>query len=110
VVVFLLVLPIFWWLRFVWWYLENETTHLNNYLLVKDITPEEEEYLKSTPNYAYYQSLVLKYSQVPSEQLESLGTKYDIYFLLFQVFCFLFVYGVLSMIGNSFYRYEFVKK
>jgi hypothetical protein len=89
--------------------LENETSQLNNYLAVKDITPEEEEYLKTTVQYTYYQSLILKYSDIPDKELRSMSTKNDVSFLLFSILNFIFIYGVFTMILSSFYKRELLK-
>ena len=97
-------------IKFVWEYLENSTVHLNNYLSVKDITAEEEAYLKQNGNYNYYQSLKLEYSHFSDKELKSMSSKYDIYFILFNIFSFSFVYWLLHMILCSFYKRELLKK
>jgi hypothetical protein len=76
---------------------------------VKNITPEEEEYLKTTPQYSYYQSLIVKYSDIPEDELKSMGVKNDVSFLLFSVLSFILIYGVFTMILSSFYKRELLK-
>jgi hypothetical protein len=109
IVVLLIILPFAIGFKFTWGYLEHETSTLNNYLAVKDITLEEEEYLKTTPQYAYYQSLVIKYSDLSESELKSKSTKNDISFFLFNIFSFIFIYWVFIMILSSFYKRELLK-
>jgi len=109
IIIMLIISPFIFIIQLVWGYLENETSQLNNYLAVKDITPEEEEYLKTTVQYTYYQSLILKYSDIPYKELRSMSTKNDVSFLLFSILNFIFIYGVFTMILSSFYKRELLK-
>lgn len=108
-VILLIISPFAFTVKFIWGYLEHEASHLNNYLVVKNITPEEEEYLKTTPQYSYYQSLIVKYSDIPEDELKSMGVKNDVSFLLFSVLSFILIYGVFTMILSSFYKRELLK-
>lgn len=100
----ILLCPLYFIPKYMDIYLENEVSMLNNYLIVKDITPEQEESLKSTPDYNYYQTLVLKYSDLSDEQLSTYSVKMDIYFILFTLIKFFFVSGIFVMFFTSFYR------
>jgi len=109
VLILLILSPFVLVLKFSWGYLENETSTLNNYLIVKDITVEEEEYLKTTAQYTYYQGLILKYSDLSETELKSLSIKNDVFFILFSIFNFILIYGVFTMILASFYKRELLK-
>ena len=66
-------------------------------------TDDEKLQLKAIDSYAY-SNLELKYGQKAPKDIASTITLLTLSMLLFHLFSFLFVYGLIEMIAVSFYK------